>query len=76
MNKGIVYAVFVVMIGFLLWNIYMMGKIFNMKDDLKVIQEELDVCHGDVDILIYDLETSRDSVRILNSEIETIVAAQ
>jgi hypothetical protein len=76
MSKGVLFIAFVMMLGFLIWNIFLMGQVSDMKDEVKSLQEQLDVCNGDVDILSYDLETSRDSVRILNSEIETIVSAQ
>jgi len=76
MNKVVLFIAFVMMLGFLIWNIFLIGQVSDMKDELKSFQEQLDVCNGDVDILSYDLETSRDSVRILNSEIETIISAQ
>ncbi len=76
MNKGILYALLVVVLGFLLWNVFLMNKLAQLQDDQVELRTKLDFCNGELEVLAYDLETANDSVRILNSEIETIVGAQ
>lgn len=58
--------------GLLIWNVYLINQV----DRLKVQQEDLELknqmLEGDNDILTYDLVTARDSVRILNEELDSL----
>lgn len=59
-------------VGLLIWNVYLINQV----DRLKVQQENLELknqmLEGDNDILTYDLVTTRDSVRILNEELDSL----
>lgn len=59
-------------VGLLIWNVYLINQV----DRLKVQQEDLELknqmLEGDNDILTYDLVTARDSVRILNEELDSL----
>lgn len=62
----------VLVVGLLIWNVYLINQV----DRLKVQQEDLELknqmLEGDNDILTYDLVTARDSVRILNEELDSL----
>lgn len=57
-------------VGLLIWNIYLMGQMQNLSEENSDLQLKNQMLEGDNDILSYDLETTRDSLRILNLELE------
>ena len=55
-------------LGLVIWNVYLVQQIDQLKkvnDDLELKNQMLE---GDNDVLMYDLVTARDSVRILNQK--------
>ena len=68
MKKTILFSVFLLFMGLMLWNIYLTTKISTFSKDVDDLQLKLDVCKGDLNVLTYDLITVRDSVRILKKE--------
>lgn len=66
MSKIFLYVAAFSCLGLLGWNIFLIEKIEGERENLKELQYKLEMCQGDVEVLRYDLITSRDSVRILN----------
>jgi len=60
----------VLVLGLLLWNVYLINELKSTKSELKDSELKLQMKDGDIHLLNYDLTTSRDSVRILNNIIE------
>jgi hypothetical protein len=57
-------------LGLIIWNVYLIQQIDQLKkvnDDLEL---KIQMLEGDNDVLMYDLVTVRDSVRILNEKRE------
>lgn len=62
----------IIIVGLLVMNIYLVNKVSQAEDDVTLYKMRFEALQGDVDVLTYDLITSRDSVRILNNERERI----
>lgn len=60
----------VLILSLLFWNIYLMNEIEKLQEINSDLELKNQILEGDNDILTYDLETSRDSLRILNMNIE------
>ena len=74
MNKigqGILVLLVGVVIGVLLWNVYLMNKVDRLEAELQEQQMINDMLEGDNDVLSYDLITARDSLRILNNSLQS-----
>lgn len=61
----------IVIIGLLISNILFLNKTEEAKKIKDFYKMKFEIQLGDVDLLTYDLITSRDSVRILNKELES-----
>ena len=60
----------IVIIGLLISNILFLNKAEEAEKSEAFYKMKFETLQGDVDLLTYDLITSRDSVRILNKELE------
>lgn len=67
--RGVLILVVGLVIGMLLWNVYLLNEVDRLEDDLQEKQMINDMLEGDNDVLSYDLITARDSLRILNDSI-------
>ena len=72
MNKIVIGIVFVFLIGLVVWNVYLTNKIVTLRKINNNMSIKLEACNGSLDVLSYDLVTSRDSVRILNNQLEAL----
>jgi hypothetical protein len=72
MKLPMVVIVLIILIGLLLMNLLMVSKVSQADEDVQFYKMRFEALQGDVDILTYDLITSRDSVRILNNEIDSL----
>lgn len=61
----------IVIIGLLISNILFLNKAEEAEKSEEFYKMKFETLQGDVDLLTYDLITSRDSVRILNKELES-----
>jgi hypothetical protein len=61
----------VVIIGLLITNILFLNKAEEAEKSEAFYKMKFETLQGDVDLLTYDLITSRDSVRILNNELDS-----
>jgi hypothetical protein len=61
----------IVIIGLLISNILFLNKAEEAEKSEEFYKMKFETLQGDVDLLTYDLITSRDSVRILNNELES-----
>ena len=61
----------VVIIGLLISNILFLNKAEEAEKSEELYKMKFETLQGDVDLLTYDLITSRDSVRILNNELDS-----
>ncbi len=74
MNKiirGVLVLLVGLVIGVLLWNVYLMNKVDRLEAELQEQQMINDMLEGDNDVLSYDLITARDSLRILNNSLQS-----
>lgn len=60
----------IVIIGLLISNILFLNKAEEAQKSEEFYKMKFETQKGDIDLLTYDLITSRDSVRILNKELE------
>lgn len=67
--RGVLILVVGLVIGMLLWNVYLLNEVDRLEDELQEKQMINDMLEGDNDVLSYDLITARDSLRILNDSI-------
>ncbi|MGB0934009.1 MAG: hypothetical protein ACPGU5_06980 [Lishizhenia sp.] len=76
MNKiiGIVSAFMV--IGLLLWNVYLINETQNLRQENELLHVKFNTQQGEIDILTYDLVTTRDSLRIILGELDSIPVIQ
>lgn len=62
-----IFAILAVLVlGLLLWNVYLINEMKTLRSELKESELKLQMKEGDIHLLNYDLTTARDSVRILN----------
>lgn len=61
----------IVIIGLLISNILFLNKTEEAEKSEEFYKMKFETLQGDVDLLTYDLITSRDSVRILNKDLES-----
>jgi hypothetical protein len=54
-------------------NIFLMNRVAQADEETRFYQMKYETMQGDIDVLTYDLITSRDSVRILNDELSNCV---
>lgn len=67
--RGVFILLAGLVIGMLLWNVYLLNEVDRLEDELQEKQMINDMLEGDNDVLSYDLITARDSLRILNDSI-------
>jgi hypothetical protein len=72
MKLPMVVIVLIILAGLLLMNLLMLSRVSQADEDVQFYKMRFETLQGDVDILTYDLITSRDSVRILNNEIDSL----
>lgn len=60
----------ILVLGLLVWNVYLINQVQSLKQNQQELELKNRMLEGDNDILSYDLVTCRDSVRILNMNIE------
>lgn len=65
MKKVFLIIPFIIMMGLLLWNIYLTAQVKNLNEEIKDHRLMLDMCEGDLQVLTDDLVTAQDSLRIL-----------
>lgn len=58
----------ILILGLIIWNVYLMNKVDRMRKDQKELKLKNQMLEGDNDILTYDLVTARDSIRILKEK--------
>lgn len=59
-------------LGLLIWNVYLVNEVERLQKEQEDLELKNQMLEGDNDILSYDLVTTRDSVRILNKQLEKI----
>ena len=63
--RYILFGLGVIVLTLLIWNVYLMQSVENVSAELKQMQLKLDMCNGDVHVIMDDLIMARDSIRIL-----------
>lgn len=63
----------IIIVALLLMNIFLMNRVAQADEETRFYQMKYETMQGDIDVLTYDLITSRDSVRILNDELSNCV---
>lgn len=76
MNKVIAIIGITLLLGLLLWNVYLVNQNENLRKENKVLDVKFKTQQGEIDILTYDLVTTRDSVRILVNSLDSIPTIQ
>jgi hypothetical protein len=71
MKLSVLLLSIVVIVGLLISNIFFVNRTEEAIKSEELYKMKFETLQGDVDILTYDLITSRDSVRILNKELES-----
>ncbi len=66
MNRLFLIIGGILFIGLVVWNIFLTNKITEGNAAQEKLQFKLEMCQGDVQVLRYDLVTTRDSLRILH----------
>ena len=70
MKLPMVLVGIIVISGLLISNIIFLNKLEEVNKSQDFYKMKFEALQGDVDVLTYDLITSRDSVRILHQELE------
>ncbi len=70
-GRGVLVLLVGLVIGVLLWNVYLMNQVDRLEAELQDQQMINDMLEGDNDVLSYDLITARDSLRILNNSLQS-----
>lgn len=63
--RYILFGLGVIVLILLIWNVYLIQSVENVADELQLLQLKLDMCNGDVHVIMDDLIMARDSIRIL-----------
>jgi hypothetical protein len=71
--KGIFISGIVGALGLLLWNSFLIGEINKFKGVEKELRMKIDMLEGNTKVMEYDLITSRDSIRILNKALDSLI---
>lgn len=76
MNKiiGIIGAF--MLLSLLLWNVYLINETQNLHQENELLNVKYTTQQGEIDILTYDLITTRDSLRIIVEELDSIPTIQ
>jgi len=69
MQKPILIILIVMTVGLLLWNVYLTSQITNFKEQEKDLNFKIEMLEGSLKVMEYDLITAKDSLRILNSQV-------
>lgn len=76
MNKVITILNVSMVIGLLLWNVFLINKNQDLLTNNQLLEIKFQTQQGEIDILTYDLVTTRDSLRILLSTLDSIPVIQ
>ncbi len=76
MNKVITILSVSMVIGLLLWNVFLINKNQDLLTNNQLLEIKFQTQQGEIDILTYDLVTTRDSLRILLSTLDSIPVIQ
>ncbi len=76
MKLPMVLVGIIVISGLLISNIIFLNKLEEVNKSQDFYKMKFEALQGDVDVLTYDLITSRDSVRILHQELERCLQQQ
>ncbi|MEX1191014.1 MAG: hypothetical protein WEA99_03505 [Brumimicrobium sp.] len=68
--KILLIVAFSSVLGLLIWNVYLINQVDRLSKIEKDLNFKIQILEGDLDLISYDLVTSRDSVRILNKKIK------
>ncbi|MCC5922444.1 MAG: hypothetical protein JJT77_01555 [Crocinitomicaceae bacterium] len=63
--RYILFGLGVILLILLIWNVYLIQSVENTAAELQHLQLKLDMCNGDVHVIMDDLIMARDSIRIL-----------
>lgn len=76
MNKiiGIIGAF--MLLSLLLWNVYLINETQNLHQENELLNVKYTTQQGEIDILTYDLITTRDSLRIIVEKLDSIPTIQ
>ena len=67
MQKLVFGSLLIMIIGLVLWNVYLVTQIENYKEQEEELNYKVEMLEGSLKVLEYDLITVRDSLRILSS---------
>jgi uncharacterized protein YoxC len=73
MKISMIVITLIIIVALLLMNIVLINRVAQADEETRFYQMKYEAMQGDVDVLTYDLITSRDSVRILNIELSNCV---
>jgi hypothetical protein len=64
MQKPIFVILIVMLVGLLLWNVYLTSQVSQFKEQEKDLNLKIEMLEGTLQIMEYDLVTANDSLRI------------
>lgn len=70
MIRGVLIVFVAMVLGLLIWNVYLTTQVSNFVEREKDANLKIDMLEGDLKIMEYDLITARDSLRILNKIVD------
>ncbi|MDX1651931.1 MAG: hypothetical protein R3277_05535 [Brumimicrobium sp.] len=73
-NSGLFVTILTIFfVSLLVWNLFIMNNLKEEELQKNELEEQIYTLRGTIDVLNYDLITSRDSVRILNNELDQCI---
>jgi|GEM_PF-1979228 len=71
MKVSVLIISIAVVVGLLVVNIMLVNRASEAEETMELYKMKFETQQGDVDLLTYDLVTARDSVRIVNKELNS-----